>query len=784
MQAMDNSFDDVTPVYNRAPGDNVIDTLTPEERNSLAPTNAHPLDNEENRKLLRMLLEWYYYEREKQAPNRLEMALDADFYDNLQWDPDDANEVLSRGQMPLVYNEIAPMCDWVIGTERRSRVDWKVLPRTEDDVENADIKTKVLKYLQDVNKVTYNRSAAFADAIKAGVGWVDNGVRDDPTKEIIYHKREDWRNVLHDSAAYELDLDDGRYLFRWRWVDEDIAVMMFPDRENIIRMAVEETQHQNVEGWEEDTWQTGYEINNTVYSGRSGTIYASGVGHIADAKRRRVKLIECQYKMPVRTKIIGSGPLKGAFFDERDVGLINALNRYGGHIIDKMMMRTHVAVFTESHLLAKGVSFFRHNKFSLTPIWCYRRGRDRLPYGMIRRVRDIQQDLNKRASKALFLLNTNQVIYEKGAVDDEHQLRDEADRPDGMIAKNPGKSIEIRRDTEMTTGQISMMTLAAQSIQKIAGVTDENMGRRTNAVSGKAIEARQTQGGVVTTEPFDNLRYATQVDGEKLLSLSEQFLTEERVIRLTGNKGQIQWQKINVPEQMEDGSVRFLNDITSSMADFVVSEQDYAGTLRQVMFDAISQIAGRVDPQVGLRLMTIAMEFSDLPNHEEIADAFRKITGDRDPDKPMSPEEQQQQQQAMMMQAEAMENQRKAALLALQEQSAKVRELNAKAAKMEAEAMMQGQGDQSQAVMEFQRKAADELDRMAEELRKAQSELSNRKFEAQTEADAVKEKARIEADSAERVAEIQAASNERIKRLEAQMKLSFQPQQIQGGNGQ
>ena len=26
----------------------------------------------------------------------------------------------------------------------------------------------------------------------------------------------------------ELDLSDARYIFRWRWVDEDVALAMFP----------------------------------------------------------------------------------------------------------------------------------------------------------------------------------------------------------------------------------------------------------------------------------------------------------------------------------------------------------------------------------------------------------------------------------------------------------------------------------------------------------------------------------------------------------------------------
>lgn len=768
---------DIRPDH-RAAGDNELSTGAPFERNELATVSGHPMDGEKARAELRKLLEWLYHEKDKQSANRLEMACDADMYDNIQWDPEDAQILRDRGQMPLVFNEVAPMVDWIIGTERRTRVDWRVMPRAEDDVEMADVKTKVLKYVSDINRVQFNRSRAFADAAKAGVGWIDDGVRDDPTQDVLYSKYEDWRNVLWDSASYEHDLSDARYLFRWRWVDEDIAVMMFPDREDVIRRAVEDSQHASMSDWEEDAWYSAEEL---ISGSKTGTLRASGSGMMIDAKRRRVKLIECQYRMPAKSKIVSDGPLKGAFFNEKDGALLNALSQVGGSIIDKVVMRVHMAVFTESQMLAMSPSIFRHNRFSLTPVWCYRRGRDRLPYGVIRRVRDIQQDLNKRASKALWMLNTNQIIADEGATDDWNTLRDEADRPDGLIIKKQGKDIQIRRDTDAATGQIQMMTLDAQSIQKSAGVSQENMGRQTNAVSGEAIRARQLQGSVATTEPFDNLRLAVQVSGEKQLSLVEQFYTEEKVVRLTGSKGAIDWVKVNQPEVLADGSVRFINDITSSMGDFVVSEADYAGTMRQVMFEALNQLATRLPPEVALRLMTIALDFSDLPNKDEVAEQIRKITGERDPNKEPTPEEAQQMQQQMQAQAEALQMQRQQAMQALEEQQAKIRELNAKAAKLEAEAQaamagsdggqaaQQAQAEVQNAVTQVRQQASQEIERLSEALRKVQSELANQTMKIRTDADARLEAARIDADAKVRVAEIQAASDKKIEALQQRL---------------
>lgn len=746
---------EVTP-RRRASGDQYMDALDAASRNLPMQAKAHHLDSEEARREHRQLLSWFFYEREKQAANRLEQSMDADFYDNQQWDPEDAAIVKARGQMPLVFNEVAAMVDWLIGTERRTRVDWRVLPRSEDDVKLADVKTNVLKYVSDINRVPFNRSRAFADAAKVGVGWVDDGARDDPTQDILYDRYEDWRNVLWDSACYELDLSDARYLFRWRWVDEDVALLMFPERRDQILAAMDESMSTEPE---EDTWYLGNKVE------ASGVLYASGAGVMVDAKRRRIKLIECQYRKPARVKMVADGAFRGAFLDQNDAVLAEQVAREGATIIDKIAMRVHVAVFTEAHLLALGPSTYRHNRFSLTPIWAYRRGRDRLPYGAIRRVRDLQQDLNKRASKALFMLNTNQIIADSDAVDDWELAREEADRPDGVITKKRGSEFTLRRDTDAATGQVQMMTLDAQKIQNAVGINNENLGRQTNAASGEAIKARQLQGSVNTTEFFDNLRLAVQIQGEKQLSLVEQFYTEQKVLRLTGAKGRIEWVKINQPEMQPDGSVRFINDITTAAADFIVSDADYAGTLRQVMFDSINQLAQRLPPEMAIRLFLLAMEFSDLPNKDEITDALRRMIGERDPDKEMTPEEMQQAEEQMAMQAEAMQLQRETAMAALEEARAKVREINARADKLMAEAgSLQGGEDQT-AVLQVQEQAAQEIERLTDALRKAQMEAANRTLQINRDADVRLEVANIERDTKLQVVQLQRAADKQIDAL-------------------
>jgi len=108
----------------------------------------------------------------RQQANRYQMALDEDYYDSIQWTPDEAAAVRARGQNPIVYNEVKPTIDWLIGTERRMRRDFKVLARNDRSKEasgDAQEKTKLLKYLDDVNRAPFERSLAADDVWKAGL---------------------------------------------------------------------------------------------------------------------------------------------------------------------------------------------------------------------------------------------------------------------------------------------------------------------------------------------------------------------------------------------------------------------------------------------------------------------------------------------------------------------------------------------------------------------------------------------------------------------------------------
>lgn len=240
---------------------------------------------------------------------------------------------------------------------------------------------------------------------------------------------------------------------------------------------------------------------------------------------------------------------------------------------------------------------------------------------------------------------------DEGAVDDLDEFQDEVSRPDGIIVKKQGKELVINAERELAPAHLDMMSRSISMIQSLSGVTDENLGRSTNATSGRAITARQEQGSMTTAAIFDNLRYAVQIHGEKELSLIEQYFSEQKQFRITNMRGTPEYVTINdgLPE----------NDIVRTKADFVISEADWRSTIRQAqneeLFALLQQLAP-VAPQLAMVMLDLLVEGMDIAQREEIVKRIRQFTGMRDPDaEEMTPEEKQaemQKQQAAAQQQE------------------------------------------------------------------------------------------------------------------------------------
>ena len=636
---------------------------------SAVQASDRELDSENMRELHKRLWGFFLYEQDRQADNRSEMALDADFYDNEQWDEADKKILSDRNQAPLVFNVISTTINWLIGTERRGRTDFKVLPRRKDGGRAAELKTQLLKYISDVSNSEFAKSRAFQDAIKVGVGWLESGAQDTVDGEPVYDRSESWRNMLWDSHAQEMDLSDCRFIARHKWLDTDIAMGIRRSRGAVVKRA-SSIDRDGVYELGDEHMDSGEDLYDLIGQSRGEHMELH-----AGVNRPRVRVVEMWFTMPVETSRIRGGDFNGEVYDQYSDGHIEALQTGDAELIKSSYMRMHVALMTADGFIHLSESPYRHNRFPFTPVWCYRKDKDGMPYGVIRGLRDIQQDVNKRASKALHILSTNKVIMDKGAVDDLDAFEEEVARPDAIIVKNKGYDLVLNADREIAAGHLDLMSRSIAMIQQASGVTDESLGRTTNATSGKAIIARQDQGALATAALFDNYRFACKLHGEKMLSLIEQFVSSEKSFRITNSRGVPQYVQINdgLPE----------NDIVRTKADFIISEDQWRANWREAQVQSLLQSMGmaQIPPEAYMAILDLVVDMMDIPFKDEIVARIRNFTGakdpDADPDAPPTPEEEAKMQAA----AAAQEMQQRMAMAEIAKVEAEAAEKMARAEK-------------------------------------------------------------------------------------------------------
>lgn len=605
----------------------------------------------------RRLFGWWREAVNVHADNRAEMAEDDDYVDHIQWTEQELMDFEEQGRTPLIFNEVQGAILWIAGTERRTRVDGKVLPRTEDDVKPAKIKSDVMKYLSDANGYPWVKSAAFEDAVRVGVGIIEVGVREDETEEPVFLRTETWRRCWWDAFSTEPDWSDLRYFWRRKVLDLDVAMAMFPEHAERLRLL----QFQG--DWPTDMDEHEHDPAAHLYEqGRAAPVGGHHPDWGSGEIRPQVALLECWYRTPHDVTVIGEGDYRGQVLNPRNPRHQSLSG--GASLYDAVRMMTRVAIMTEhGQLITDELSPYVHNRIPFVPVWGYRRRRDNMPYGVVRGIKMAQKDLNKRRSVALQKYATKRTVMEEGAVDDIDDYAEQVSRPDGIIVKRAGKELEIFDNISSAREDVELARQDGEYIRQASGVTGENLGLETNATSGRAILARQNQGTTVTAPLFDNYRRGIQLAGEQTLSLVEQYYNQQRVLRLTDERGNPEFVPINGVD--ENGNA--VNDITGRMSDFQVSDQDYRESLRQAQFEAMMDVVSKMPPEVALQLLDLVMESSDLSNRDEIVKRIRTINGQVDPDDL----EQQEAAQQMAAQRQQMQDRAQQIEMAMAEAKAK-----------------------------------------------------------------------------------------------------------------
>ncbi|MDH5527407.1 MAG: hypothetical protein OEY97_08895 [Nitrospirota bacterium] len=528
--------------------------------------------------LLTRLVTWFNAADDATRESRRRAERDRDYYDGRQWTAAEEAALAQRGQAPIVVNRIKPKVDYLLGMERRMRVGGRAHPRNPADRAAATAATDALRYVLDNNRFDEVRSEAFENLLIEGAGFAE--VIAEPhghgTRVTIHHIP--WERFFVDPHARRRDLEDARYRGQVIWMDLDEALQKFPDHADLLNGAL------------------------AAHPAASGGTHGDSRERWADGKRRRVRVVEIWY---------------------RDRGTV------------------WQAVFCKGGLLSGPVQSpyvddegRPEDPYVACAAFISRQGER---YGVVRQLIGIQDEINKRRSKALHLLSVRQVRSEKGAVEDVAAARRELTRPDGWVETVPGMAFELLPTGDMAQAQFQLLAEAKDEIDTV-GATAALSGRAFDDASGRAMQVRQ-QGGQTELGPlFDTLRHWHQRICRKAWGRIRHFWTAARWVRVTDNPEAPSWVGLNrpvtlgdqlraelgaIPPELEGDPrlseiVRTENHLAALDVDIVVGELPDTVAVRQEEFRILAGLA-----ESGVPIPPAALiEASSLRGKEEILKAL------------------------------------------------------------------------------------------------------------------------------------------------------------------
>lgn len=441
------------------------------------------------------------------------------YYHGAQWTDDERRILNERNQPPVTTNRISLKIDGIVGVVERLRQDPKAQARHQAFAAGAEIGTAAVREVLDANAWERLSSEVAQDLAIDGLGGLERDVEPDTDGQLnSVLRRVAPETFFYDPRSVRPDFSDARYMGVYKWMDLDAAIEMMPERENDLKEAVEGTSMDafGLQDWEK-LWY--------------------------DTRLKRVKVVEIWYKF------------RGGW-------------RY--------------AIHTGNLILSEGESPYRDRRgkgrcrYNMASAGIDQNG-DR--YGFVRNMKSPQDEINHRRSKLLHILNTNQVIYEDGAVDDVNEAKRQLARPDGAVKVNPGQQrFEIRDLQIQMQGQAELLAEAKNEIDNF-GPTPALLGSGPGSQSGRA-QAMQQQAGIAQLGPYFGRYKAWKIGLYRDVWWDvQQFWTDERFIRVAG-PDEMQFLPIN-QMVMTDQGPRIANAIGDLDLDIVMDEGPDTVTLNE-----------------------------------------------------------------------------------------------------------------------------------------------------------------------------------------------------------
>lgn len=459
-----------------------------------------------------------------------------DYYDGKQWTPEQIKALKARKQAPIVNNRIKTKLNGLLGLTSVRKGDPKAYPRNVDaDSSAAEAVTDGLRFAADktnLNPTFLECADNFFCEGYTGVNVVTETAPNGETDVVVDHIP--WDRIFFDPFSRKHDFSDAGGKGFGIWMDEKDIIRTFPDAEEGAL-----------------SFTAGSDLDET-FEDRPKWYYNKG-------KRRRF-LVLTHYRK-----------VDGVWF--------LAIYTQGGFLLPPMES-PYVDEWSQPDCPIE----LEHAYID----------RDNNRYGEIASFLDLQDEINHRRSKGLFLLSQRQTFGNRGAVSDVKKAKRELAKPDGHLEIGQGefnKDFGVLPTGDMAQGQIDLYQDAKNEMDR--GSFSAPMGgdiKTFGELSGVALQRLQQAGMTDVIKLFENFSAFKLRVYRQMWNRIRQSWTAEKWVRVTDDEQKLRWVGFNVQITLQQQLQEIMDDTSKpyemrlgASAQMIQLEQQNPEALQQVV---------------------------------------------------------------------------------------------------------------------------------------------------------------------------------------------------------
>lgn len=465
--------------------------------------------------IIKIARECYNEAESNLKPLMDEMWTDQKYALGDQWKEADAQKLMDEGRPVLTINVLHKIIATISGMEKQNRADIRFFPIEGSDETLVAPWTKLVKWILSNAGSGIKRSYAFEDMLRTGIGYIVPEMRydKDPINGDIYLTTESPFNILFDPHITEPTAEDAEYMIRHKRVVKSRLKLAYPHLRK--------------------------DIDNLRTSGQER--FVMNYQHIRNERDQYVNVVEFWRRDYEEKEFM----IKDGMFVEFNGNseMREYLKSDGMDFVKRSVPVIKLTIMADWELiLYDGDHPHGVDMYPFIPIFCYftpsHDSWELKVQGMVRQLRDIQNEKNKRRSQMLHQTNTatrSGWMFEEGAVEDLTVFEQSAGSGI-LIPYRYGKRPER---IEPPRGDQAMIQAEQMNDQDLimAGPNPDLLGyAEDKGAPGITVRLRQKQGVAYLQGVFDNHSLSNRHLAKYIQKLALENFGQAKIQRILGSE--------------------------------------------------------------------------------------------------------------------------------------------------------------------------------------------------------------------------------------------------------